>query len=269
MPRAPFNLYSPSHWHFIIIMIEPDGLIRFMGVLNMSRIRSMVSVLAPLALLATTGCAQNFNANVSRFQAMPAAQGQTFAIKAGDPKLEGGLEFANYARMVSGKLVSQGYREAAPGEAATLVVSLDYGVDGGKEKLRSVPGYDSFGSCYGYYDPFCGRGSYGFRGAYGYGSPYRWGRGMYYGGWNDSYLFGAGYGDQVESYTVFTSGLEMKIVRVGSSERVFEGKAQAVSLSNNLTYLVPNLVEAMFTGFPGSSGETVRITVPAPAKRRT
>jgi hypothetical protein len=25
--------------------------------------------------------------------------------------------------------------------------------------------------------------------------------------------------------------------------------------------LVPNLVEAMFTGFPGNSGETVRITV--------
>jgi hypothetical protein len=233
----------------------------------MSRIRSMVSVMAPLALLATAGCAQNFNANVSRFQAMPAAQGQTFAIKAGDPKLEGGLEFANYARMVSGKLVSQGYREAAPGEAATLVVSLDYGVDSGKEKLRSVPGYDRYGSCFGYYDPFCGRGYFGY--GHGYGSPYRWGRGSFYGGWNDSFLFGAGYGDQVESYTVYTSGLEMKINRAGSTERVFEGKAQAVSLSNNLTYLVPNLVEAMFTGFPGNTGETVRITVPPPAKRRT
>jgi Domain of unknown function (DUF4136) len=238
-----------------------------MGCLDMSRIRSMVSIMAPLALLATTGCAQNFNANVSRFQAMPAAQGQTFAIKAGDPKLEGGLEFANYARMVSGKLVSQGYREVAPGEPATLVVSLDYGVDSGKEKLRSVPGYDQFGGCYGYYDPFCGRGYFGY--GHGYGSPYRWGRGSFYGGWNDGFLFGAGYGDQVESYTVYTSGLEMTINRVGSTERVFEGKAQAVSLSNNLTYLVPNLVEAMFTGFPGNSGETVRITVPAPAKRRT
>jgi len=30
---------------------------------------------------------------------------------------------------------------------------------------------------------------------------------------------------------------------------------------------VPNLVQAMFTGFPGNSGETVRITVPPPQRR--
>jgi len=30
---------------------------------------------------------------------------------------------------------------------------------------------------------------------------------------------------------------------------------------------VPNLVEAMFTGFPGNSGETVRISI-APEKKR-
>ena len=47
----------------------------------------------------------------------------------------------------------------------------------------------------------------------------------------------------------------------------FEGKAEAVSTSNHLQYLVPNLVEAMFTGFPGNSGETVRISV-APEKKR-
>jgi hypothetical protein len=42
---------------------------------------------------------------------------------------------------------------------------------------------------------------------------------------------------------------------------LFEGKAQAVSTSNHLQYLVPNLVEAMFTDFPGDSGQTVRISV--------
>ena len=35
---------------------------------------------------------------------------------------------------------------------------------------------------------------------------------------------------------------------------------------NNLQALVPNLVEAMFTGFPGNSGERVRITVAPPEK---
>jgi hypothetical protein len=48
---------------------------------------------------------------------------------------------------------------------------------------------------------------------------------------------------------------------------VFEGKAEAKSRSNRLPYLVPNLVAAMFTGFPGNNGETVRISV-APEKKK-
>jgi hypothetical protein len=59
----------------------------------------------------------------------------------------------------------------------------------------------------------------------------------------------------------------MKIERHADGLRLFEGKAEAVSTSNHLQYLVPNLVEAMFTGFPGNSGETVRISV-APEKKR-
>src|SRR5690606_24867249 len=76
-------------------------------------------------------------------------------------------------------------------------------------------------------------------------------------GWNDSF-FG---GPEVYSYTVFTSGIDLKIDRAADGQRLFEGRAEAVSTSNQLQYLVPNLVEAMFTGFPGNSGETVRISV--------
>ena len=53
----------------------------------------------------------------------------------------------------------------------------------------------------------------------------------------------------------------MKIDRAETGERLFEGKAQAVSTSNRLQHLVPNLIEAMFTDFPGNSGETLRITI--------
>jgi hypothetical protein len=44
---------------------------------------------------------------------------------------------------------------------------------------------------------------------------------------------------------------------------LFEGRAQARSQTDEAGILVPNLIEAMFTGFPGRNGETVRITVPA------
>jgi len=225
----------------------------------MSRISSFVRLAAPLALLGVTACAQSFDAKVSRFQAMPAAQGQTFTIKASDPALDGGLEFASYAKLVAGKLTALGYRESATGEAPNLVVSLGYGVDKGKEKLRSLP-TSSYDRCYSYFDPWCG--SIGFWGR-GYPSRYY----GYYPGFYDPYLFGPGAYDSVESYTVFTSQLDMKIERTGTNERVFEGKAQAQSLNDDLTYLVPNLVEAMFTGFPGNSGETRKITVPPPPKK--
>jgi hypothetical protein len=66
--------------------------------------------------------------------------------------------------------------------------------------------------------------------------------------------------------TVYTSGINVQIDRRSDGKRVFEGKAEAASTSNRLPYLVPNLVEAMFTDFPGHNGETVRISV-APKRR--
>jgi len=209
---------------------------------------------AALLLLALAACATPFRANVSRFQSqMPAPAGQTFAVVADDPAMAGGIEFAQYARLVEAKLVAQGYAPAASADQATLIVRFDYGVDKGRERVRStLRSYDPYwGPWYGY-----GRG--------GFYNPY-WGRyrpGMWSFGWYDPW-FDSGY----ESYTVYTSGVSLKIDRKADGQRLFEGEAEAVSASNRLPYLVPNLVEAMFTGFPGNSGETVRITV-APEKKK-
>jgi len=213
-----------------------------------------IKLFAPLALLGVAACATPFQAKVSRFQQLPAAQGQTFAIRSDNPRLEGGLEFQTYANLVANRLSQFGYTRAADPASANLIVNLDYGVDNGREKVRSVPG--------------SGFGSFGYAG-YGWG---RWGR-PYYGfgyrpyvyGFHDPFLFDRY--NEVESYTVYASQLDMRIAR-RSGERVFEGKAQAMSTDNDLTTLVPNLVEAMFTGFPGNSGETVKITVAPPGKRR-
>ena len=59
----------------------------------MSRFRKIGLLAAPaLALVALAGCTQNFNANVARFQQLPAPQGQSFAVVADDPRLAGGLD---------------------------------------------------------------------------------------------------------------------------------------------------------------------------------
>jgi hypothetical protein len=49
---------------------------------------------------------------------------------------------------------------------------------------------------------------------------------------------------------------------------LFDGRAQARSETNRLDILVPDLVQALFTGFPGQSGETVKITIPAKGASR-
>lgn len=225
-----------------------------------SRLRRFGKLVAvPLVVASLAACAPSFNAKVSRFQSqLPAPQGQTFAVVADDPALSGGLEFSQYARVVEDQMARLGYTPASPA-AASLIVKFDYGVDKGRERVRSTGFSDPF------YSPWYGYGGYGgYRGGFGYGRrsigyfPGRaWGYGFY-----DPF-----FDNGIESYTVYTSGIELKINRRADGERLFEGKAEALSTSNRLQYLVPNLVEAMFTDFPGHNGETVRISV-APEKKR-
>lgn len=213
---------------------------------------SKLAVLAPLALLTLSACATPFRADVQRFEALPETQGQSFAVVAADPALAGGLEFTQYANLVEQRMTQLGYRMTDDPAAAELIVQMDYGVDKGREKV--VADYDPFYSHIGY------RGHYG-RGFYG--------RHRYRYGFHDPFLFGgygfSGYGG-VRSFTVYTTDLDLKIDRRADGQRLFEGKAEAMSRSKNLTYLVPNLVEAMFTDFPGNSGEQVRISI-APEKK--
>lgn len=218
--------------------------------------KTMFKFAAPIALLALGACATPFQAKVSRFQALPVPQGQTFAVVADSAAMNDSLEFQTYARLVAARLGAVGYAPAANASGANLIVRMDYGVDKGREKLRSTPslGYARYGFGYGGF----GYGPWG-RPFYGYG------RRAYAFGFHDPFLFD-NYND-VESYTVYNSELNLRIERK-SGERVFEGKAQAMSTDNDLTTLVPNLIEAMFTNFPGNSGETVKITVAPPGKRR-
>ena len=222
--------------------------------------RTLKLASVPMILAGLAACATPFKADVSRYQTqLPAPQGESFFVVADDPALAGGLEFAQYADLVEAQMARLGYAQASSPEDASLLVRFDYGVDKGRERVRTTGFYDPF------YEPWYG---YGYRSRLAYRSRFgggfyrpryfgsRWGYGFY-----DPW-FG---GPEVTSYTVFTSGIDMKIDRAATGERLFEGKAQAMSTSNRLQYLVPNLVEAMFTDFPGNSGETLRISI-APEK---
>ena len=225
--------------------------------------RKITALAAPGALLLLAGCGpMAFKADVSRFQQLPAPAGQTFIVQAANPRLQGGIEFSQYADLVEQRLVQQGYR-AAEGGQANLIVTIDYGVDNGHTKIVSTPGFG-----YGGWGGYGGFGYGGWGGGFGYGGLGRrgfYGRG-WYGGWADPFWYQPFGYPQVDSYTVYESRLEMRIRAAGDGRTLFEGRARARSTDDSLPRLVPNLVEAMFTGFPGRSGEDVLITVPPPPR---
>jgi hypothetical protein len=212
--------------------------------------RTITALTLPIALISLGGCATPFKADVARFQTMPAPQGQTFFIEATDPRNRGGLEFSQYAALVAQRLAAQGYQPATSRSSASLIVSLDYGVDSGREKIVTRPGFNR---------PF-GFGRFG----------YPWGpwghRAAFYHGWHDPFWYDPWSYPEIDSYTYYTSYLEMTINRAEGGQRLFEGKARARSRTDSLPQLVPNLIEAMFTNFPGRSGEEVKITIPPPKK---
>ena len=202
------------------------------------------ATLLTLSALSLSACATGLNTRVSRYQAMPAPQGQSFVVVPMNPNDAGGLEFSRYAALVAQNLQAQGYAEAPTANQATLVVHLGYGVDDGNTEIVSDPFY--YGHGFGGY----GWGGYGRRG--------------YYWGWNDPFWYGPyGGGGYTRSYTYYKSQLDLDIRRKVDNVALFEGKAKARSRTDELAALVPSLIDAMFTGFPGHSGETIKITIPS------
>ncbi|WP_265563244.1 DUF4136 domain-containing protein [Sphingomicrobium arenosum] len=219
---------------------------------------------ASVALLGLAGCATGLPTQVSRFQAMPAPTGETFAVIPMNEADAGGLEFSRYAAMIAEEMREEGYVQAADPASATMLVEVGYGVDNGRERVRSS-GYSPYGA---YGSPFrvgFGVGYVPLSYRYRYARHRYWGPRMGYSwGWDDPFW----YGRDVRSYTEYRSTLEVDIRRAADNQAIFEGTAKARSRTDDLGTLVPNLIEAMFTDFPGRNGETVKITVRPEDERR-
>jgi hypothetical protein len=222
------------------------------------------------AAVGLAGCATSLPTRVTRYSALPAPAGQTFAVVPGmGAAARNGLEFERFAQIAAQQLQARGYQQVPSPQQAQLIVQLGYGVDRGHQQIVEDPfayqrgpffggaygGYSRFGGFYSGLGVFYGRPYYSRFG--GYASPF------YY-GWDDPFWFGGG----VSSYIEYRSQLELDIRERATNRSLFEGKAQARSTSDDLGRLVPSLVEAMFTGFPGRSGETIRISVPDRPRQR-
>ena len=197
------------------------------------------AVMLGISALALSACATGLTTEVTRYQSMPAPQGQTFYIvPGGGMAANGGLEFQRYAGLVAQQLAVRGYQPTTDMKSANMIVQLGYGIGPGQVRIETDPFYEPWSSFY--YPRF------GYRSAfyYGWGDPF-WGR------------------SPVNSFIEYHGQVDLHIRAAGTNQSLFDGRAQARASTNRADRVLPPLIEALFTGFPGRSGEDVRITIPA------
>jgi hypothetical protein len=178
-------------------------------------------------------------------------------MPAGGQAANGGLEFQRYAGLVAQQLQARGYTPASSPQGANMIVQFGYHMDQGQVRYVEDPFYRSRYGYGGFYDPFWSP-FYRPRFGWGYG-------GGYYRGWNDPFWYGGG----IDSYVEYHSEIDLHIRQAGTNAPLFDGRAQARSQTDRLDVVVPSLVDAMFTGFPGRSGEVVKITIPTKPPARS
>lgn len=193
----------------------------------------LILVLVLLLGACTTPIVQT---DVTRFHALGMnPQPGSFTIVP-DSTQVGSLEFQDYATQVAAALQARGWRPVPPGTGrADTLVNIHWGVGPSETVTWMSPS-----------SVYTGVG---------------WGR---HPGW-----YGSGFYDpfpywEQRSATYFPRWLAVEMRDSGGDGRkvVFEGRAVAEGTRREIAPVMPYLVRALFTGFPGSSGTTVRVDVP-------
>jgi hypothetical protein len=210
----------------------------------MSRIidRSLRCASAALLLVALAGCATGpklVRTEVTSFNEWPTLPADKTYAFARTLEYQNSLELKSYEDLVRDELTSRGFKLAADPAEANLVVTLRPSVSGTAVEVRDPWAFDPLWGPYGgFYGP---RRFGGF-----YGGPY-WG----------------GYGFNDYSVEVFKRRLELDIdSRTMVGKRYYEGRVENSARSPSLPQVMPVLVRALFSDFPGNNGQTRRIDVP-------
>lgn len=205
-------------------------------------------------------CASSYQADVTRFHDLAQPGGESFIVIAKTEDKKGSLELQSYARLVSERLRVEGFAPA--GEATPdLIVKIDYRISPPMKQTRRTTGYPFYGGFYSHWP------GYGYGYGYGYGGypiyyyPYGYYRGFGSAfGYRHGYGAAFGYYNYDYSYTVYDRVFEMEIER-NAGEKLFEGIASSIGRERELVKVMPVLIEAMFTEFPGQSGVTQRYRI--------
>ncbi len=196
---------------------------------------------AALSVLLLTGCVRS---DVTRFHNLPKwGGGKTILIVPSDPAHNGSIEFNTYAQIVAGYFQKNGYVVVPPNAPnKDFIAVFTYSMGQGQTGVRSTPVYGKTGGgTTTYYTNYYG----GYAGS-SYTPPTR-----------------GVVGSRTFSYTTYETMVRVDIFDAKKSTKdrpfkVFEGVAKSHDSGGQLSVVMPAMIGALFTNFPGESGKTER-----------
>jgi len=181
-----------------------------------------------------SGCAATLRSDVVAFHEGPLPAGESIRVVAADPALQNSLEFRNYARLIDEELRKIGYRPVTADAPAALLAEVAYGVELGPTTVsverpqRFVRYHFHYGR---FYDPF------------------------YFGIYNT-------WGPETYTTPSYQRTLQLNIMSNDEERsRIFEGRVQSTGRQNLLPQIMPYLITAMFSNFPGENGVIKVVTI--------
>ncbi len=203
-----------------------------------------------ISLFASVLIAEQFKrsliADVTVFHTLPVQQGRgtMFSSVPVNRAMEGSLEFASYEKLISEELIKCGWRKSMKGQTPEVVVLVDYGIDDGKDVVRTVPGIGLIGP-----------GSSRQDGTIGRGLDYH----------------GRSYSDpsivivpQAKTVCEYTRTLVVHMVdgtdfQSGKITKKYEGKVVSKGSCSQLAEVMPTMIKALLSDFPGDSGKAKQL----------
>ncbi|MDB5803921.1 MAG: hypothetical protein JWN73_1243 [Betaproteobacteria bacterium] len=213
--------------------------------------RRSCSALLAIAALLLSGCAASVRSDISAINKLPAdLQGKTFFV-APRKEQESSLEFSHYAELVGAELQAKGLRPA-PAASADWLVFLRYAFDQQTE-LIPTPAFGPTGSLIGGGSSVMVNGQMVFIPTYS----------------NPLYGFT---GTTVMPATVNRRSLSLDVVERNSTpekpNKLYEATVFSEGFSGILLQVMPTMIKALFTQWPGPPVRTETLTLPLPSKPR-
>ncbi len=194
-----------------------------------------------------TGCGSVVISNVSVFHKLPKVEKQE-NINYSFLKLKGqdnNLEYDTYQEKIKQHLLLNHFVET---DNSNILISFEYGVDGGKEKIGSAPIIGQTGVSSSY--------------TTGTVNTYSGGYGSYSGRTTYTPTYGV-VGSSSYSYSEYTRYLNLYIYDKSQQKVIYEGAAISSGTTGTLLPVIDEMMESLFLDFPGENGKSKIVERPS------